>query len=101
PANRSLRRIEPEGPLVRAGRHDFVEQREVSALVRPSIGIEMDLKKTLSTGQIQTLPTHPVGADLAHRFNADQPAVRRSLWRPYMGHVRRQNEWCRMDGERH
>src|SRR5215471_21524038 len=61
----------------------------------------MHLKKTLSTGQIQTMPTHSVSADLAHRLNADQTAARRTLWRLHMGHVRRQNEWCRINGERH
>src|SRR5215831_1382109 len=68
PANHPLRRIEPEGPLLRTGRHDFVEQREVPTLVGSPLGIEMDLKKTLSARQIHAMPAHPVGADLTHRL---------------------------------
>src|SRR5262249_35132587 len=74
---------------------------EVAALVRPSIGIEMDLKKTLSARQIHALPAHPVSADLTHCLNADQTAGRYSLWRLHMCRVTRQNEWCRIDGECH
>src|SRR5689334_7276674 len=61
----------------------------------------MDLKKTLSTRQIQTMPTHSVGSDLTHCLNADETAGGCSLWRPHMSRVPRQNEWCRIDGDCH